>query len=78
MQEFKDSNASIYASTCNKSSHILKAIKAHNNQIKQCLGANGFDRHFAALKVHAARNGIDVSTHFSAQFFFIFSSRNDI
>ena len=36
------------------------AQKAHNNVIKECLGADGFDRHLSALKYHAMLNNIKV------------------
>ena len=36
------------------------AQKAHNAIVKECLGAQGFDRHLAALKVHAIQNEIQV------------------
>ena len=29
---------------------VRKAIKAHNNQTKDCLGGGGFDRHIFGLK----------------------------
>ena len=37
------------------------AGKAHNTQIKECLGAQGFDRHLSALKIHAIKNQLKVS-----------------
>ena len=36
------------------------ASKAHNKTIKECLGAQGFDRHLSAMKIHAMKNGMQV------------------
>ena len=44
--------------------HFRVAGKAHNKQIKECLGAQGFDRHLSALKIHALRNGLQVQCLF--------------
>ena len=39
---------------------MRKAEKVHNENIKNCLEGNGFDRHLSALKVIADRNQIKV------------------
>ena len=40
--------------------HFRIAAKAHNKTIKECLGAQGFDRHLSAMKIHAMKNGMQV------------------
>merc|ERR1711892_1233046 len=46
---------------------IRTAIRAHNNQTKDCLGGGGFDRHLFGLKTQAAKNNIELHPVFNTE-----------